>query len=107
MKRVAVKLLDTSLENVPPGKLDIGQPASRALMELYAEFNEPTKGQEFRRRSVRESSPIDPAQNKLHREKNSRDARLVPEVSSPPSGTLPLVEQLKAEIRKSLLKKNP
>ena len=107
MKRAAVKLLETSLKNVPPGKLDIGQPASRALMELYAEFNEPTKGQEFRRRSVRESSPIDPAQNKLHREKNSRDARLVPEVSSPPSGTLPLVEQLKAEIRKSLLKKNP
>lgn len=107
MKRAAVKLLETSLKNVPPGKLDIGQPASRALMELYAEFNEPTKGQEFRRRSVRESSPIDPAQNKLHREKNSRDARVVPEVSSPPSGTLPLVEQLKAELRKSLLKKNP
>ena len=107
MKRAAVKLLETSLNAVPPEKLKLDQPASRALMELYAELNEPTKGQEFRRRSMRQSSPMDSAQKKLQREENSRDAQGVPRDSSPPAGGDPLAEQVKAEIRKTLLKRNP
>ena len=107
MKRAAVKLLETRLKNMPPGKLDIGQPASRALMELYAELNEPTKAQEFRRRSMRESSPNNPAQNKLQREEKSRDEKVVPRNSSPPAAGDPFAEQVKAEIRKTLLKRNP
>jgi tetratricopeptide (TPR) repeat protein len=107
MKRAAVKLLETSLNAVPPVKLNLDQPASRALIELYAELNEPDKVQEFRRRSIRESSPIDPALKKLQREENSRDAKVVPRDSSPPAGGDPLAEQVKAEIRKTLLKRNP
>ena len=107
MKRVAVKLLETSLNAVPPEKLKLDQPASRALLELYAELNEPTKGQKFRRRSKRESSPMDSAQKKLQLEENSRDAQGVPQDSSPPVAGNPLAEQVKAEIRKTLLKRNP
>ena len=107
MKRAAVKLLETSLNAVPPEKLNLDQPASRALMELYAELNEPTKGQEFRRRAIRQSSPMDSAQKKLQREENSRDAQGVPRDSSPPVAGNPLSEQVKAEIRKTLLKRTP
>lgn len=55
MKRAAVKLLETSLQAVPGKQLDIGQPASRALLELYAELNESKRGLEFLRKSVLES----------------------------------------------------
>jgi hypothetical protein len=107
MKRAAVKLLETSLNVVPPEKLNLDQPASRALMELYAELNEPTKGQEFRRRSIRQSSPMDSTQKKLQQEENSREAKVVPRDSSMPAGGDPLAEQVKAEIRKTLLKRTP
>jgi hypothetical protein len=107
MKRAAVKLLETSLNAVPPEKLNLDQPASRALMELYAELNEPTKGQEFRRRAIRQSSPMDSTQKKLQQEENSREAKVVPRDSSMPAGGDPLAEQVKAEIRKTLLKRTP
>jgi hypothetical protein len=76
-------------------------------MELYAELNEPTKGQEFRRRSIRQSSPMDSTQKKLQQEENSREAKVVPRDSSMPAGGDPLAEQVKAEIRKTLLKRTP
>ena len=59
MKRAAVKLLETSLQDVPEKQLDIGQPTSRALLEFYAEFNEPERGLEFLRKSVLESPTMD------------------------------------------------
>jgi tetratricopeptide (TPR) repeat protein len=59
MKRAAVKLLETSLQAVPEKQLSIGQPASRALLELYAELNEPKRGLEFLRKSVLESPTMD------------------------------------------------
>ncbi len=59
MKRAAVKLLETSLRAVPEKRLDIGQPAGRALLELYAELNEPKRGLEFLRSSVLESPTMD------------------------------------------------
>lgn len=107
MKRAAVSIMEASLNRVPAGKLDVGQPASRALLELYAELNEPAKGQELLRRSLRESSPTDPARKEPQREENARNSKLIPPSSSTPPGDLSIAEQLKAELRRSLLKKEP
>ena len=107
MKASAVRILEASLKKVPAGKLDVRQPASIALLELYAELNEPAKVQDLLRRSMQESSPTEPAQKELQQEKNARNARGVPKALRPRSGDIPTAEQLKAELRKSLLKPSP
>ena len=107
MKASAAKLLEASLQKVPAGKLNGSQPASRALLELYAELNRPTKIQEFLLRSMPEASPKAPTPGESQNEEKSRAAIMVPKAASPPTETPPLAEQLKAEVRKSLLKKDP